>query len=374
MQQFKYSFLSLLRNKTLTFWTLLFPLILGTFFNLAFSNIISSTESFTEIPVAVVVQGDSYFTEVLNELSGGEGALIVPQYLSAQEAEELLSTGEVDGIFEVGESIRLIVSKDGINQSILKSISDSYLQISGTISTIAQTKPDMIAVVLNTIYEDVNINRETTMGTGETDTMIQYYFALIAMSCLFGSYFGCQNIFNIQANRSPIAARRCTAPTKKISMIFTDFAAAVTLMFCISLIVLAYLILVLKINFGDTFWLVALTAFIGSITGVSLGMFVTALIQSSDENLPIGILTGVSLFLSFLSGLMFHTMRYIVEQYAPIINRINPAALLSDAFYSLVVYDSFTRYAASIISLLVLSAVFCVGSALLLRRKRYADL
>ena len=59
---------------------------------------------------------------------------------------------------------------------------------------------------------------------------------------------------------------------------------------------------------------------------------------------------------------------------APLLNRINPAALISDALYSLVVYPSYTRFFTNIAGLLLLSALFCLGGLALVRRKKYASL
>lgn len=50
---FKYQLKTLLRNRTVIFWTLVFPIILATFFNLAFSNLTSS-ENFDAVDVALV--------------------------------------------------------------------------------------------------------------------------------------------------------------------------------------------------------------------------------------------------------------------------------------------------------------------------------
>ena len=44
----------LTRDKLMLFWTLLFPVVLGTFFNIAFGNIMNITEEFSPVKVAVV--------------------------------------------------------------------------------------------------------------------------------------------------------------------------------------------------------------------------------------------------------------------------------------------------------------------------------
>ena len=57
MTNFKYALLRLMRNKANLFWILVFPILLGCLFKIAFSNITAS-ENFHTIPVAVV-EGDS---------------------------------------------------------------------------------------------------------------------------------------------------------------------------------------------------------------------------------------------------------------------------------------------------------------------------
>ena len=53
LHNFKYSLKILIRNKALLFWTFLFPLVLGLFFKMAFSNI-EASETFKAIDIAVV--------------------------------------------------------------------------------------------------------------------------------------------------------------------------------------------------------------------------------------------------------------------------------------------------------------------------------
>lgn len=378
MLVFKYRFFFLLRQKIMLFWDLIFPLVLGTFFFIAFGNITKSTETFSTIPVAVVAETDnrSYFLDVLEQVSDGEDALISPRYIASEEAEGLLKRGEVDGIYYIDEEISLTVSGDGMNQSILKIISDSYLQSSNTIGNIAQTRPEIVEQVVANINSDTEINHEIKLGTGETDNFVNYYYALIAMTCLYSCFFGFFNVLGIQANMSPLAARRSIAPTKKIVGVLSDFSAAVAVSFLLVSVVLLYLAFVLRIGFGVNWGLVILTSFGGCITGVAYGTLVGAVggAIGMGENALYGFMTGFTLFLCFLSGLMYGDMKKIIEHNAPVFNRINPAALLSDAFYSLTAFESFTRFSQDIVLLLIISALCCIVSAFILRRKRYASI
>ena len=89
------------------------------------------------------------------------------------------------------------------------------------------------------------------------------------------------------------------------------------------------------------------------------------------EGAKIGIILGISMICSFLAGLMNSNMKDIVEKHAPFINRINPAALISDAFYCINVYDDTARYHRSLITLAAMSLVLVIVSFLLIRRERY---
>ena len=71
----KYTIKTLFRNKILIFWTFAFPIILGIFFNMAFSNI-ESDEVLKVFDIAVVDNDDFksqyIYKEALKELSSND--------------------------------------------------------------------------------------------------------------------------------------------------------------------------------------------------------------------------------------------------------------------------------------------------------------
>ncbi len=71
---------------------------------------------------------------------------------------------------------------------------------------------------------------------------------------------------------------------------------------------------------------------------------------------------------------MIGNMRMYVEKFFPIYNHINPAALISDSLYALIVYPSHERYFINLLILIGLSAVFGIGGFVSVRRKKYASL
>jgi len=67
-------------------------------------------------------------------------------------------------------------------------------------------------------------------------------------------------------------------------------------------------------------------------------------------------------------------MKDIIEHTCPIINRINPAALITDCLYSLNMYDTYDRFISDIAIMGIIALFFCFGSFLLLRRNKYANI
>ncbi len=127
MTNFKYALLRLMRNKANLFWILVFPIVLGCFFKIAFSNITAS-ESFHTIPVAVV-EGNSAdataFHTMIEQLSGdSEDAMLSATFCNEKKACTLLEKGKVDGIFYTTDTVELADNSDlsdaSINQSILQ--------------------------------------------------------------------------------------------------------------------------------------------------------------------------------------------------------------------------------------------------------------
>ena len=74
---------------------------------------------------------------------------------------------------------------------------------------------------------------------------------------------------------------------------------------------------------------------------------------------------------SFLSGMMGITLKYYIDRFVPFINKINPAAMITDGFYALYYYTNLNRYWFNIISLLIFSFILIVISFIQLRRQKY---
>lgn len=94
-------------------------------------------------------------------------------------------------------------------------------------------------------------------------------------------------------------------------------------------------------------------------------------VLKSNENVKVGIVIAVTMFGCFLSGMMGITMKYVIDKNVPILNKINPASMITDGFYALYHYTTLNRYWFNIASLLIFAFVMMAISYLVLRRQKY---
>lgn len=363
----------LLKNKVMIFWTLVFPLVLGTFFNVAFSNL-KSTEEFEPVNIAVVndnnFKSDTTFKSVIEELSkDGEDQVFNTKYVSEAKAKDLLDHQKIDGYIVVDKTIALKVRSNGLSQTIIKSVIDNYYQMISVVTHISEFNP---VALKNGILEQLDKNDQyfKDASSKNLDFIVVYFYTLIGMSCIYGGFFGINAVNEAEANLSKKGARINVAPTHKLKVLLASLLGSFIVHYTEVLILLGYLIFGLGISFGNQTVYVLLLAFLGSLAGLTLGTVIGA-INHKSENAKVGILISVTMACSFLSGMMIMQMKYIIAKNAPIIGAINPVNMITDGLYSLYYYDTLDRYMYNIISLIVFSVVMILISYYFLRRKTY---
>ncbi|MDE7297898.1 MAG: ABC transporter permease [Lachnospiraceae bacterium] len=383
-QLYRYRLKRLLNDRAELFWVAVFPLILGTFFHMAFSNISSATEDLKRIPVAVVEQGENFkYTDAsghasglksfLETLSGEDGILELSPEKDYDAAVQLLKEGKLTGILVLSDSVHLEFAENGINQTILKNLVDRYLQGEQAVQAAAEKGPEAAQKAMESLFSDKESNMERPISDGVMDPFSQYYFALMAMTCLFGATFGLMNTSEIQADQERVAVRRLVSPTRKGIAVLTDFMAALTVEFAVFLLLLAWLRFVLRVDLGERYGGILLAGAVSCLAGVAFGYFLGVVVRGG-KNTRMTVMTAAVLVMSFLSGLMVGGMKQIIHKTVPIVNSINPAALISDCFYHLAVTSNEKAYIICVVTLLAEAVVFGLISAAVLKRQRYRSL
>lgn len=365
----------LLRTKVMIFWTLIFPLILATFFNLAFGNIVAE-EKFEPFDIAVI-KNEEYenrpsLKTVIEELSkDGENKIFNVRYIESEEnADELLENNKIKGYIKVQDEIKVIVKENGTVQTILKSILDNYYQTFSMIENVAQLNSQLININEIINFDNENFNDKSS---NNMDYVVVYFYTLIGMTCLYGGFFGINAVNEVEANLSKRAARVSVAPTHKLKTLVASLLAGFIIQYAEVLILLAYLIFVLGIDFGNqTLYIIILTLF-GSLAGTTLGTLIGSSNRKS-EGTKTGILVSITMACSFLAGMMILDMKYIIAKNVPILAKINPVAMITDGLYSLYYYNTLNRYFYNVISLIIFSVIMVIASYFFIRRKKYDNI
>ncbi|SEK74142.1 ABC-2 type transport system permease protein [Ruminococcus sp. YRD2003] len=369
-----YEIKSSLRVRDLIFWLILFPIILGTFFKIAFGSLYEKQTKVTAIPTAIVETADNeVFRSVIESVSGTDEALLDAEYLSEDEALKKLKDGDIKGIIYSGDKLTLTVSGDGAEQSVLKLFVEQYMLREKIITDTMTSDPSKMQAVIAALSEEINTSEEAKLTNGNLDFYIQYFYNLIAMVAMYGSVTGLHVAIGQQANLSELGARKnCSATPKSVGILASLTGTWIVQSICM-IICVSFTAFVLKVDYGDRLPLVYVAAICGGILGVSFGFFIGS-IGRMKQGAKVGICMSVSMTMCFLSGLMVANMKPIMAEKAPWFNNINPAALVTDSISALNLYSGYRVFVTKILTMLVISLIFYILGLLMVRRRKYASL
>ena len=366
----KYQFKQTVREVSIMFWALVFPIILGIFFYVSFGNS-DMGENMEMLPVAAVetenTDSEEPFLEYLDHL---DGDIIKVKVMEEKKAIKALEEDEVEGIFYAGEEPELTVAKSEIEQSILKSLLDTYQKNAKMIVTVAEHHPEKLNEAMDELGDWRETTEEVSVGGRTMNPNITYFFALIAYACLSGAFLGVKGCCDSQANLSPLGARQCITPTHKMRMLLSVFLVLFGIHFVNIMVLTAFVRFVLGIDLGGNPGGIILVNLMGSMIGVSAGILLGSVSRLSF-GVKMGFTVMVTLVPGFFAGLMFGDMKNILEQHAPIVNRLNPAAVLSDSYYCMAVFNDAARMSRNLLTLFLMSAGFVLVAFLVTRRERY---
>ena len=366
----KYQFKQTVREHTTMFWALAFPIILGILFYVSFGSS-DMGEDMEVIPVAVVEENTSENGQAfLSYLDAVDTDVIEVEKTSEKDALKALKADEVKGVFYAKDEPSLSVAKSDIEQSILKSILDTYHKNAEMVMTIAEKHPEGLKVLMEELENWQETTEEVSVGGRTLNSNISYFFALIAYACLSGAFLGVKGCRDSQANLSALGARNCITPTHKMKMVLSSFLVLFVIHFINIMILTLFVRFVLRIDLGGHPGEIILVNMMGSMIGVSMGILIGCVSRLSF-GMRMGFCVLFTLLPGFLAGLMFGDMKNIIEQHCPVLNRVNPAAVLSDSYYCMAVYNDTARMTRNLLILGAMSIGFVLIAFFVTRRERY---
>lgn len=382
----KYSLKTLFRDKGLIFWTFAFPILLGLFFNLAFSDI-EKSETLDVIDIAIInnyeYQNNTMIKEAFKELgsSTSNNQLFNIKYVDIDEANKLLDDNKIEGyILLENNDKKIVVKENGVNATVIKSVVDELSTNEKIINELVKdelstnTNKDISKIYENVYKKAQNLmtkdNNITDISSKNLSYTVIEFYTLIAMSCLYGGTIGLVAISNNLANMSDKAKRKSISPTSKSSMLLSSLLASYIVQIIGVALLLLFLYLILKIDFGTNPLFVIILTLSGSLAGLTTGVFIGTVLKC-NESVKTGIIIAITMFFCCLAGMMGITLKYVIDTNIPILNIINPANMITDGFYSLYYYETLNRFWFNIASLLIYSLILILISYKTLRRQKY---
>ncbi len=373
----KYSLKSLIKNKGLLFWTFLFPLLMATLFNMAFGNWVES-EKFESIDIAIIK--NSYYDDnevakrVFESISSGDDRVFNITYVSDNVALKLLNDDKIAGYikyYDGGSDIT--VKSNGISATIIKSVVDEIdtynVMFNDLIEKELTSSFDIDKAVTEAIKKFENIQVKTKdVSVKKLDIAVIEYYSLLSMTCLYGGFIALTCISNSLASISSRGKRVEVAPTKKSVIILSSLLSSFIVQMIGVLLLLAYLKLIGVNLYANVLGLMVVTV-LGVLAGIALGLLISV-VNNKNEGVKFGIVIAVSMACSVLAGLTGVSLKYVVDSNFPIINKINPAAMITDGLYALY-YEDISRFNYNMISLIIFVVVLVFISVVSLRRKKY---
>ncbi len=376
MQHFIYRIKRSLRSKEGIFWALVFPIFLGLIFKFMFGNL-GQVEQFSEVPVGIVEQEENdTFVKMMKEIEMESGVCMfdVTKYDSAEKAKTALQEKDIYAYILVdGDEFSLMIRDMDIQTSFVKSFVDQYRQNYTLIEDVAKKNPQNVQPLVESLFGESKISiSQIDLKGQDKSPYTQYFYALLAMTCLIASTFGLETIHGLQADSSPLGARRNVAPTAKMKQFLIEMMADFLVYCVITLLVLVFLVYVCGQDFGNNFGLVLLATYAGSLCGLAAGFFIGTWVKGTKAKKD-GLCVAFFMASSFFGGLQMAEMPYLLEQKFPIVNRINPATLIVHAYKSVAVFGDMKQYMINVVTLLVIAIVLAAASIAKMRRTRYAS-
>lgn len=332
------------RDKSFLFWALLYPIILAFFFYTAFNGMMDiELEN-----INVGIKGDNPIEFILEEID-----ILNVEKVSDREIEEKLNNEKID-VF-IDNDLNLLVKRSGIKQTIVKEIIDQVKQM----------------VKLNRPINAYDFSVDYTIAKNqEANPMVIIFYSLIAMVSAYGIFYGVEVASLTQANLSNIGMRLNATPLKKYNFLIAGIIVALLLNLFANGILLLFIKYVLKLDLFNEVKYSTILILLGNLFGVSLGVLI-GVSNKLKANIKMMIGITVTLFLSFLSGMMGPHIKVILESKFPILGRINPIAIISGNLYRVNLLEN-TRFVNE--GVLVLS-LYCIAiiivSYVFLRRRTY---
>lgn len=295
----------ILLDFSFSFWTLFFPILLGTLFYLAFGKL--DNRQLDPIPVAVV--DNSMAATIIQQVDIFDITLVE----SDEAGKELLLDKKSEAYIDAEFALSLNKST-GLKPTIVRRVIDQIVRAK--------------ALGVDAMHLDFSHEYTQTLNQEGSFLTVAFY-ALIASICFYAMFSSIYMCTTVQPNLSDFGARLAMTPLTKGMLLSVSFLVSFMLNLLANLIFVAYVMFVLKVPIFQEVGLSILLLAIGNLTATAFGFAI-----GYSNRLPLeaksNITLLVNMILSAFAGMMGPQPRMFIEQVAPIISEWNPIGLVTN--------------------------------------------
>ncbi len=361
------------------FWMLAFPYILAIIFAVLLPV---GTAPIEPLKVAVIEgqaaapnQAAHVFFDSLSS-SDSETKLLDLEYQTETTALQGLLDFSLSGVFRVQEDghLELIINRSDIEQTILRSVADSFNQISLAVNAAIDSNPAQAEAIVSSLnWVDTAAMFKDNAYRQDGNPMVAYIFALIGMFVMYAMNFTLIEVTYLQGDLSKQGARVLVSPASKLSLILASVCAAFTIQMLNTIAYLFFLDKVIGVpllHFGLPLWVLMVVA---NLAAIALGAALATLVKGGLD-VKISLAITISMICSFFAGLMTEGIRFTIINAFPRLSRLNPVELIADSFYSLYFFADEARVWENCLILAGIALILAVFSVIKLRRSDYASI
>ncbi|QIK69620.1 ABC transporter permease [Erysipelothrix sp. HDW6C] len=328
---FKYRFKTIIKDKALIFWTLIFPMILASLFNVVLRDALT-VEKTTRYPVAIVSIDNAPANDFLTILSDEVGLIEIHTFENSADAQASLENDETMAFIEFDGSFKVSIKKATTMTTVLNNALNNFNSKQAMIQTIAQTNPERLTPEFIASLTEAHQFTTNSAENGSDAIFTIHMYTTIAMLCIYASQWGTKSGEYLQADVSALGIRTNVAPTPKLRLLGLDIAV-VYLIFMIEFIIhFLFLKFALNVPMGDNYGIIAATALAGGLFSICFGYAASVFIKGGSAQRA-NFISGFGVLCGFLSGMMSTSVRTAIDNVSPVISMLNPSALISDNFH-----------------------------------------
>lgn len=288
---------SLLRNATYLFWSLFFPVILVILLQVVLQD--NSTQDRWE-PIQVAVIEDSkeakHLIEVMKLAHYKEKNLFEVTILIENATNQLMNKG------------KQLVEKEKVKACIFLDKTQGFKP------NLLVKSEDKVFLLLKTFIEqypfenNFNFVEMHQKGIKFIEQKTLYFFILLGIVSLSGSYLGCKEVIDLKGDSLIIGMRMRMAPFSRKKIFFSHFFALGTIQLAAVILFIAFLYRIAKDIFSGNIFYIIFICILTAITGISFGTMIGA---SYIKNIKYKYLIIITMIIggNVLAGMMIPFMQ-----------------------------------------------------------------